>query len=323
MNRSPGAEQLKKLTKIFKMWMDSCQENLGAILSRTVSVSGARLLDSPAEKVYGTAELLDESIAFPVTLTDGAECSFYMVFRKKDLSVMIDLLIGGDGTSPMDEFDDMHIIVVMQTLSQLIELLPPILETNMLPGVRIQCGEPKDELKKVVSARDIMVMQFQLKIEELADSLIEILFTADFCSSIVGTEQEILRTDVSEMPPAGNNSGGGQAPMFRKAKFGSLSPDDTGGESKNLNMILDIPLQLSVVLGSTGVNLRDLIDLKPGSIFSLDKLAGEPAELYVNDRFVGYGEVIVVDENFGVRVIDVPDSDASRSAAGGATRRKK
>lgn len=74
---------------------------------------------------------------------------------------------------------------------------------------------------------------------------------------------------------------------------------------QNLNRILDIPLVLSAQLGNTRMLIKDLLQLGPGSIVELDKLAGEPLEVLVNERLVARGEVVMVNEKFGIRLTDV------------------
>ncbi|WP_102335912.1 flagellar motor switch phosphatase FliY [Salimicrobium jeotgali] len=73
----------------------------------------------------------------------------------------------------------------------------------------------------------------------------------------------------------------------------------------NLDMLLDIPLNVTVELGRTKRSIREILDLSSGSILELDKLAGEPVEIFVNEKLMATGEVVVIDENFGVRVTDI------------------
>ncbi|CRH76153.1 Flagellar motor switch protein FliN [Chlamydia trachomatis] len=76
-------------------------------------------------------------------------------------------------------------------------------------------------------------------------------------------------------------------------------------ETKNLSMLMDIPLQVTVELGRTKRSVKDILELSSGSIIELDKLAGEPVDILVNSRLIAKGEVVVIDENFGVRVTDI------------------
>ncbi|MCQ6557909.1 flagellar motor switch phosphatase FliY [Paenibacillus mendelii] len=76
-------------------------------------------------------------------------------------------------------------------------------------------------------------------------------------------------------------------------------------EESNLNLLLDIPLKVTVELGRTQKQIKDILELSQGSIIELDKLAGEPVDILVNNKLIAKGEVVVIDENFGVRVTDI------------------
>jgi len=85
----------------------------------------------------------------------------------------------------------------------------------------------------------------------------------------------------------------------------STVPEINDFQDSNLDRILDIPLVLSAQLGNTRMLIKDLLQLGPGSIVELDKLAGEPLEVLVNERLVARGEVVMVNEKFGIRLTDV------------------
>lgn len=78
-----------------------------------------------------------------------------------------------------------------------------------------------------------------------------------------------------------------------------------GNESNNLDLILDIPLRVTVELGRSRMVVSELLNLGQGSVIELNKLAGEPMEILVNDKLVARGEAVVVNEKFGVRLTDI------------------
>lgn len=97
-----------------------------------------------------------------------------------------------------------------------------------------------------------------------------------------------------------------QSVHVQHAKFASLEqPDFTMSESNNLSMLLDIPLQITVELGRTQRTVQEILALTAGSVIELDKLAGEPVDVLVNSRLIAKGEVVVIEENFGVRLTDI------------------
>ncbi|RTQ95216.1 flagellar motor switch phosphatase FliY [Lysinibacillus telephonicus] len=92
-----------------------------------------------------------------------------------------------------------------------------------------------------------------------------------------------------------------QQAQFATFENANISKD----EARNLNMLLDIPLQVTVELGRTKHSVKEILQLASGSIIELDKLAGEPVDILVNSRLIAKGEVVVIDENFGVRITDI------------------
>jgi flagellar motor switch protein FliN/FliY len=86
-----------------------------------------------------------------------------------------------------------------------------------------------------------------------------------------------------------------------------MSVTAQGGEdtSRRLDMLLDVPLEVSVELGRTRMTIHDLLALGPGSVIELDKVAGEPLDILINDRLVARGEAVVVNDKFGVRITDI------------------
>jgi len=79
----------------------------------------------------------------------------------------------------------------------------------------------------------------------------------------------------------------------------------TGLDKKNLDFILDIPLQVTVELGRTKLLVKDVLQLNQGAVIELTKLAGEPLDIFVNSKLVARGEAVVVNEKFGVRLVDI------------------
>lgn len=90
------------------------------------------------------------------------------------------------------------------------------------------------------------------------------------------------------------------------AGFDNLE-DNSSGSSEDINMdvILDIPVKLSMEIGRTSVNIRSLLQLNQGSVIELDRMAGEPLDVLVNGTLIAHGEVVVVNEKFGIRLTDI------------------
>lgn len=104
-----------------------------------------------------------------------------------------------------------------------------------------------------------------------------------------------------QAPPQPNRNVNVQPVQFANLSAGAFGNID----ENNLNLLMDIPLRVTVELGRTQKQIKDILEMSQGSIIELDKLAGEPVDILVNNKLIAKGEVVVIDENFGVRVTDI------------------
>lgn len=91
----------------------------------------------------------------------------------------------------------------------------------------------------------------------------------------------------------------------KAAAFSSLEPKAPSGTGGNLDFLLDVPLKVSVQLGGTKMLIRDLLQLGQGSVIELEKQAGEPMDILIGEKLVARGDVVVVNEKFGIRLTDI------------------
>lgn len=129
-------------------------------------------------------------------------------------------------------------------------------------------------------------------------------------STPTGYQMPPMQQPMTQQPTGPQHYGaqfqGGPPPAVQPAVFSNFDQYQLQeSEAKNLNMLFDIPLQVTVELGRTKRSVKEILELSPGSIIELDKLAGEPVDILVNSRLIAKGEVVVIDENFGVRVTDI------------------
>ncbi|MBT3585244.1 MAG: flagellar motor switch protein FliN [Halobacteriovoraceae bacterium] len=128
-------------------------------------------------------------------------------------------------------------------------------------------------------------------------------------------DPEVEAAAPASAPPAGGDQGGGAPDSLddiKRVQVAELADSIKAGDDslnklkvQNLDFILDIPLKVTVELGRTTVVIKDLLQLGQGSVLELDKLAGEPLEILVNGKLVAKGEVVVVNEKFGIRLTDI------------------
>ena len=111
--------------------------------------------------------------------------------------------------------------------------------------------------------------------------------------------------DLIAIPPAPGAKSKGDD--YQRAAFQDLQADPGAGhtEDTNLDVILDIPVTISMEIGRSRIAIRNLLQLNQGSVVELDRLAGEPMDVLVNGTLIAHGEVVVVNEKFGIRLTDV------------------
>lgn len=119
-------------------------------------------------------------------------------------------------------------------------------------------------------------------------------------------------------PPAAETvQVGGPAPQanIRQARFEPLSPSAPPGKGlSSIDLLMDVPLRISVELGRTRMSVRQVLELQSGSVVELDRMAGEPVDVIVNDQLMARGEVVVVDDKFGIRITEIVTPNQRESA---------
>lgn len=213
-----------------------------------------------------------------------------------------------------------------------VDISPPTIDLMNIPKEQGIDNIPESDL--------FIKVAFTLQVGDLIDSeimqLIPLEFGKDIVGSLLGSGEDEAAAAVAEQAPAPpppveppSPQQQQQQPMqqqqqpmeavqqqrapqqkpqvqVQQAQFANFESTTLNeSESKNLDMLLDIPLQVTVELGRTKRSVKEILEFSSGSIIELDKLAGEPVDILVNNRLIAQGEVVVIDENFGVRITDV------------------
>ncbi len=128
---------------------------------------------------------------------------------------------------------------------------------------------------------------------------------ADEWAAALGESGDASQEDIDALLAA--DTGNSASNRLQMEEFGA-SPknhEQVTLDGPNLDVILDIPVSISMEVGSTDINIRNLLQLNQGSVIELDRLAGEPLDVLVNGTLIAHGEVVVVNEKFGIRLTDV------------------
>lgn len=306
---------------------------LSALLNQKVDIT------TPFVSLVYKEELTDEfpnpHVAVQVQYTEGFSGTNLLVIKHEDAAVISDLMLGGTGENPTEIMDEIKLSAVQEAMNQMmgsaatsmstvfqkkIDISPPSLDI-----LNIQKGEGTE----LIPQDDVFVkVSFNLKVGTLIDSNIMQLLSISFAKSLVeellvpsaeGTATSIekesdLNEKQTEQPTAEyiqheetQQAEPVHVPVdVQPAAFSEFEHvSSPQGDSRNLDMLLDIPLQVTVELGRTKRTVQEILALSSGSIIELDKLAGEPVDILINSKLIAKGEVVVIDENFGVRVTDI------------------
>ncbi|QQK80245.1 flagellar motor switch phosphatase FliY [Salicibibacter cibi] len=277
-------------------------------------------------------------VAVHVNYTQGFRGTNLLVIKQDDAKIIADLMLGGDGLNPAPELTDMHISAVQEAMNQMMGSSSTSMSTIF--GLRVNISPPSIDMldtmegsgtEEMSDEATLIKISFRLRVGDMIDSSIMQLVTVAFAKEMTaqllhsqnGEKEEKISTE--ENPPFAINEKssersvnveGEQAAsnVHDETSRRSVQPaafhdfDDVGlqaSEAQNLNLLMDIPLDVTVELGRTSRSIKDILQFTQGSIIELDKLAGEPVDILVNQRLVAKGEVVVIDENFGVRVTDI------------------
>lgn len=370
-DNSPQAEKEEELESVSD-YLTSIEEDtigeIGNISFGTSATTLSTLLNQKVEITTPEVSIVKKSAlreAFPfehvsvqVSYEGGFTGENVFVIKSEDAAIISDIMLGGDGTNPDKELNDIHLSAVQEAMNQmmgsaatsmstifdkLVNITPPKIEL-------VKDSEEEKEFETDIEEEVFVKVSFQLKVGNLIDSNIMQIIPFPFANELVAellsintgeaasseTDSEIeeaaatveqLETpaqvsqpsqQVNQQAASSSTDQASQRPQHigssvnestatvQPASFSEFEPVQLRQhEQQNLDMLLDIPLKVTVELGRTNRPIKDILDLSAGSIIELDKLAGEPVDVLVNDKLIAKGEVVVIDENFGVRVTDI------------------
>lgn len=322
------------LGEIGNISMGSASTALYQLINKQVNIT------TPKVSVTTLKEIKDSfnypNIILDVEYTSGITGRNILIMQTKDAAVIANLMMGGDGQVETTELSEMEISAVQEAMNQMIGSAATSMATMFAREVNI--SPPKSKIWKEITQNitdripeeeAIVEVNFDLTIEGLLKSnmmqilpistakkivsimmgeeeVAEVASTLDSPKEIVYNEEPIVENKQVVQEERKVESKIVNNPVeVHEASFEPLSQGSIGESHKNIDLILDVPLNVSVVLGRTKKSIKDILDLSTGSLIELDKLAEEPVEVLINGKKIAYGEVVVVDENFGVRITSI------------------
>lgn len=353
------------LGEIGNISMGSAATTLSVLLGHKVNIT------TPSVSV-ATMGIIQEQYPMPyliveVGYTIGIEGNNVLAIQAQDAAIIADLMMGGDGTNPDTEINEIAMSAVGESMNQMMGTVATSLSTMF--NKKIDISPPKvnlidfgseDKVTELVGRDEPVVRtSFRMEVDGLIDSEIMQILPVPVAKEMVealtgGTSNEPAEAaapptpapqaqmappvqaptpapQAQMAPPVQAPTPAPQAQMappamgyavqphvaqnvpVQSAQFTPLNTQPVQVNDANIGLILDVPLSITVELGQTKKSIKDILELTNGSIVELDKLAGEPVDIKVNGQFLAKGEVVVIDENFGVRITEIA-SPAERAA---------
>ena len=346
------------LGEIGNISMGSAATTLSVLLGHKVSIT------TPTVSV-ATMSIIQEQYPMPyliveVGYTIGIDGNNVLAIQAQDASIIADLMMGGDGTNPDTEINEIAMSAVGESMNQMMGTVATSLSTMF--NKKIDISPPKvnlidfgneDKVTEIVGQDEPVVRtSFRMEVDGLIDSEIMQILPVPVAKEMVEALTNSSKAEEPEpapapaaapapapaptpapapaaapppqaapamaAPPAGGYGMAMQPHVatnvpVQSAQFTPLNTQPVQVNDANIGLILDVPLQVTVELGRTKKSIKEILELTNGSIVELDKLAGEPVDIQVNGKFLAKGEVVVIDENFGVRITEIA-SPAERAA---------
>lgn len=324
--------------EISNISMGSAATTLFALVNRKVEIS------TPIVS-YSTWNDIEEDYERPcvfirIAYTVGLDGSNILVLKEQDVKIITDLMMGGDGLNVEGELGELHLSAISEAMNQMMGAASTSLSSMLNRMIDISPPvadliNPQDDVDEAsideFLTHPFVLIKFRMQIGDLVDSEIMQLYPFEFaremCKGVSANMEEETQSAAAaqaapppaaapqQAPPQNSQPMGGQ-PMgqvynqqpvnVQPAQFQSFS----GGQfqqvqPENIDLIMDVPLNVTVELGRTNKTISEILDLSPGKIIELDKIAGEPIDVLVNGKYVAKGEVVVIEESFGVRITEI------------------
>lgn len=332
---APDLSDIEKdaLGEIGNISMGSAATTLSVLLGRRVSITTPRVSVSNLEDIKGQYPL--PYLVIEVGYTHGILGTNVLAIREQDALIIADLMMGGDGTNPPTELNELYMSAVSEAMNQMMGGVATSMSTMFRkkvdispPSVNLIDFAVASSITNAVGTNDDIVrVAFRMEVEDLIDSeimqILPIDVAKEMVDSLINAVEPVNAPPAAQAPKVAASSPQAQAPKVQQqvampvqqqpaqhvnvqpVQFAPLMPGTMPTTDTNIDLIMDVPLQVTVELGRTRKLIRDILELAPGSVVELDKLAGEPVDILVNGKLIAKGEVVVIDENFGVRITDI------------------
>jgi len=284
--------------------MGSVMPALSGYLGKNIIIGNALVEVKNADQVR--ADFPKQYVQIVVDFSGGVNGKNVILLSMNDAGVISSLMMGDDSGAPPETLTEAHQSTLQEFVSQMMSTVATQLSNKIGKGVNTTSPDLKIVQGDidVPGTPDVVKITYNLTIQNFINSKMYHLMNLELAGEIArGSYVPQMQQPEYKPEPAQprTTSQVGISPV----RFPPLGEGMQSIPTGNINLLLDVPMTLTVELGRTRQLVKDILGLGEGSIIELDKLAGEPVDLLVNGKLIARGEVVVIDENFGVRVTDI------------------
>lgn len=350
-------EEKDAIGEISNISLGSSATTLFALVNQRVNIS------TPTVSVCKWDELSAQyerpCVFIQISYKEGLDGKNILILQEKDVKIIADLMMGGDGSNTDGDLNDLHLSAISEAMNQMMGASSTSLSSMF--EMKIDISPPSAslvDLNDVVNnadmdmflKNDFVKVSFRMEIGTLIDSELIQMYPIEFAKSLykkfindeaaaASVPEPASPAPVQEAAPQpapvpqqaaapmqdlnmmamGQMQGMMQPQMampyvmppvqdvnISPAQFQAFQPVQSPLlQTENIDLLLDVPLEVTVELGRTSKSIKEILDFAPGTIVELNRLAGEPIDVLVNGKYVAKGEVVVIEEAFGIRVTEV------------------
>ncbi|MCR4868255.1 MAG: flagellar motor switch phosphatase FliY [Lachnospiraceae bacterium] len=342
-------EQKDTIGEVANISMGTAATTLFSLVNKKVEISTPVVSISNWDEIVNMYE--KPCVLVKIAYTKGLDGTNVLVLKDRDVKVITDLMMGGDGTNTDGEISELHLSAISEAMNQMMGSAATSLSSML--NMMVDISPPSSDLMDLAESPDggeiddflkgpFVKIEFKMLIGDLVDSKIMQLYpislAQEMCKSVIENMESDTASTVEETAPTPAPTPAAPAPSapspapaqgmqapppmspppmapqqvmqpqvnVEQAQFTPFAQNIMPAYSpENIDLIMDVPLEVTVELGRTHKSIHDILEFSPGTIIELNKIAGEPVDVLVNGKYVAKGEVVVIEEAFGVRITEI------------------
>ena len=327
------------LGEVGNISMGSAATTLSSILNEKVNITTPTVKEGSTLKELFAGE--EKYVAIDIKYKTGLDGSFMLIIKESDIKIIANMMMGkGPEVEPDSELGDLEVSAISEAMNQMVgtsctsmsQVFDSVVDINPPSVEKVDTQKSQIVAGVDINSDDYVTVEFDLNVGTILDSkMIQILPSTvakqliDKLMNANGVSNQVEEATVDEIPAVESinvsapiSSVSSTTPMMeatqsaasaraQAVQFEELAAQRVENVKEQISLIQDVPLEVVVELGRTNKSIKEILEFSPGVVIELNKMAGEPIDILINHKFIAKGEVVVIDENFGIRITEIID----------------